>query len=598
MTLTAEQRAKAQKRFVSVDVSSANADDRTVIVAIASETPCPSVYKINGKETPVLERLKCAPGSVNFDRLLNSGPVLFNHDAGNLIGVFERVWIDADAVIRAQIRIGPGALADQCLAQIRAGVLTKFSIGFWIDEWTDDGVDRETGMKRVLVTLFTIFEGSFVAIPADDTVGVNRSLVGATDTASNTEKQISPEPTPVAAAAPVPDARAINSTDTGTENKTRHMNRKDINAKIRSLVAKYGKLVKDEAALRSFADAAIDSGEQTDADVQGFINSNLAERSAETSSVTVSAPKSQKREAILATLREVGAGNQRSLKINFRASAIDGSATKGGEMISTEVKPTIDALRAKSVLLGAGAQLLTGLTGNISYPRTATAAAAAWAAKGAAVAGTAPATGSFPLTPKRLGLSFTVDKAFFVQVPDADMWLENQLNAALALGLDKAGLSGAGGDAPEGILSADGVAEITFAAGGISWAKVTEALGAIETANYDVNSCKWIVSPTTMAKAMNTQIAANLPMIMGLDRSIAGFGSKISTQVGDGDKIVFGDAAQTVFGLWGDGYDITLDPFTRAAYNEIVVTAQVLADFGVLQPGAFVRSTNSAVSND
>lgn len=594
MTLTAEQRAKAKKRYVSVDAASVNTEERTFTVAIASETPCISVYEIKGKKVEVLETLQIAPLSVNFDRLLNSGPVLFNHNADNLIGVFESVWIDPDRVIRARVRIGPGALADQCLAQIKAGVLTKFSIGFWIDDWKDDGVDRVTGMKRVLVTHLTIFEGSFVAIPADDTVGVNRSLSGSTDTASNTEKQISPEPTPAAAAAPVPDARAINSTDTGTENKTRHhMNRKEINAKIRSLVAKYSGLVRDAAALRSFADSAIDSGEQTDADVQDYINSNLAERSIETSTVSVPTP-GKVRSEILAAVRSVNTGSKASFNLSYKRSVIDGSATHGAELVQTELMPVIDALTEKDTVL-AHVQKLIGVTGNIKYPRITGDLVAGSAQKGDSLKETTLLTGDVDLSEKRFGFYFDVDRSVFAKVPGIGALLERLCYRALAKKLGRAIISGDAEVGAVGLLDTDGVAEVTFSNTGITWDKTTEFLGKVELADYDHTTCGWLINPMSMAKAMSVQKANGQGFIME-DGRIAGFEAAVSNQVGTSGRVIFGDRSQIVLALYGDGMDITLDPLTLRKEGKVRVVCDVLADFAILQPAAFAISTNSAVN--
>ncbi len=597
MKLTAENlaalKAASRKREATFDASTINKADRTCVVAFASETPARQFIGIGNIEV-AWEILSLASGACNLERLNSGAPLLFNHDRDAHIGTIVKAWVDADGVGRALVKFSESTLGEEKWCDVQAAILTKVSVGYIDCGYVIAGENAEDGLPILRAETWLPIEISLVTIPADNSVGVGRALPEAAPAATAAAAlSTSPETTPAAAAAPVPDAVQQRSTDTGTKSKpAANMNRKEINAKIRSLVAKYGKLVKDEAALRSFADTAIDSGEQTDVDVQAFINSNLSERSVETSTVTVSAPRSQKREALQATLRSAGT-EKVAAKINFRAAAIDGSATKGGEMIQTDVQATLPALRAKSIFLGAGAKILTGLQGNLLYPRTVANAKAAKAAKGAAVTGTAPVTGSIPLAPKRLGLTFNVDKSFFVQVQDADLWLEDQLNGALALGLDSWAIAGTGEDEPEGLLKR--VGEVQFGATGLNWDKTTEFLGKVALANYDFNSCRYLINPLTMAKAMSTVKAAGQGGFILENGKMAGYTTAVSNQMGETNRVIFGDVAQTVFALWGDGYEIILDPISRAEYNEIKVVAHVMADFGVLQPGAFAVSKDGAL---
>ncbi len=596
MTLTAEQlaalKAASRKREAVFDASTINVAERTCVVAFASETPARQFIGI-GNIDVAHEILSLAPGACVLERLNSGAPLLFNHNRDSHIGTIVKAWIDADKVGRALVKFSESALGEEKWKDVQAGILTKVSVGYVDCEYVITGKNQEDGLPILRADSWLPIEISLVTIPADNSVGVGRSMPEKPDA----EKTNLPEPTLVAAAI-APDAVQQRSTDTGAVNKpSKTMNRKEINEKIRDLIDLHSGKVRDAGAFKKFVHGLTDDQEMTferaESETSVFVMKNLAERSIETSTVTITAPKGQKREALLATLRSAGT-EKTALKINFRAAAIDGSATKGGEMISTDVQATLPALRAQSIFLGAGAKILTGLSSNLSYPRTISNAKAAKAAKGAALTGTAPATGSIPLSPKRLGLTFNVDKSFFVQVQDADTWLEEQLNLALAQGLDSWAISGSGEDEPLGLL--DRVGEVEFGEDGINWDKTTEFLGKVALANYDFKSCRYLINPLTMAKAMATVKAAGQGGFILENDKMAGYTTAVSNQMGDSNRVIFGDVAQTVFGLWGNGYDIILDPFSRAEFNEIKVTAQVLADFGVLQPGAFAVSKDSAIA--
>lgn len=542
------------KRAFAARAVNIDAERRTVELSFSSEEPANQDFGI--------EILSHAPGAVDLSRLVDGAPLLWMHDMHQQIGVVESAVIDTDRRGRAVVRFSKSKAGDENFVDVQDGIKTKVSVGYQILEWVLEKRDNTTGEETYRITKWAPYEISLVSVPADNSVGVGRSL--------NVESE---------------------SQNKKTEPNPNLM--KERLAALRAIASKYQSRVKSGIDLAQVAvDFALDG--KTDADFNAFVLENVGERSAPSGTVEVRTGGVASDNAIRSAIADVVAQKgARSLKLGFGKRTFDGSATAGKEMIGLQMQETVPSLKAKSVLLGLGAKLITGATSNIRYPRITGAAAAAWKAKGAAAGGSAPVTGSAELAPKRLTITFILDKALLAQVPDMDMVLRDEINAALAAGLDKAGILGAGTDEPVGILSTAGVGEVTFGNDGITWAKVCEFLGAIETANYDAASCGWFLNPPVMAKAMSTQKAEGLGFILE-NKQIAGYATKISNNVGASNKVIFGDAAQTVFALFGDGYDVTMDPFTLAGYGEIVVTAQVLADFAVLQPGAFAVSTDAA----
>lgn len=118
------------------------------------------------------EILVHTPEAVDLSRLNNNAPLLFNHNFDNHIGVVCDARIDADNVGRALVKFSKhGTLANDIRNKVIEGTMEKISVGYDIKEYH---IDYTKG--QLIVTKWAPFEISFVTVPADDTVGLNRSL--------------------------------------------------------------------------------------------------------------------------------------------------------------------------------------------------------------------------------------------------------------------------------------------------------------------------------------------------------------------------------------------------------------------------------------
>ncbi|EET9596127.1 major capsid protein [Escherichia coli] len=118
------------------------------------------------------EILVHTPEAVDLSRLNNNAPLLFNHIFDNHIGVVCNARIDADNVGRALVKFSKhGTLANDIRNKVIEGTMEKISVGYDIKEYR---IDYAKG--QLIVTKWAPFEISFVTVPADDTVGLNRSL--------------------------------------------------------------------------------------------------------------------------------------------------------------------------------------------------------------------------------------------------------------------------------------------------------------------------------------------------------------------------------------------------------------------------------------
>jgi len=107
--------ADLERRSAVVDIAVRGVDEkkRTVSIAVSSELP---VERSFGKEILVHES-----NAIDM-AFLSSGraPLLLDHDMERQIGVIESVGLDADRVLRANVRFGRSALAQEIFSTLFA----------------------------------------------------------------------------------------------------------------------------------------------------------------------------------------------------------------------------------------------------------------------------------------------------------------------------------------------------------------------------------------------------------------------------------------------------------------------------------------------
>ncbi len=143
-------------------------------IAFSSEQPYQrQFWDEQNQEMVVLDEILVhTPEAVDLSRLNNNAPLLFNHNFDNHIGVVCNAQIDADNVGRALVKFSKhGTLANDIRNKVIEGTMEKISVGYDIKEYH---IDYTKG--QLIVTKWAPYELSFVTVPADDTVGLNRSL--------------------------------------------------------------------------------------------------------------------------------------------------------------------------------------------------------------------------------------------------------------------------------------------------------------------------------------------------------------------------------------------------------------------------------------
>lgn len=160
--------------------SSINAEERTVEVVFATETP---VRKMTW-DGPVLEVLGFADGEVDMTRMQSGAPVLDNHSrwgsvSNNVIGVVENARIEQGSGV-ATLRFSKRESVEDIFQDIRDGILRNVSVGYSVEKYEITRADGQLDSYRAIS--WTPMEVSMVAVPADHNAQT-RSLVSDNDTA-------------------------------------------------------------------------------------------------------------------------------------------------------------------------------------------------------------------------------------------------------------------------------------------------------------------------------------------------------------------------------------------------------------------------------
>jgi HK97 family phage major capsid protein/HK97 family phage prohead protease len=155
---------EASTRIMSVE--NIDKEKRTIELSFSSD--------VEVKRYGMIEILEHSNDAVDFTRLNNGGPLLFNHNLDEVIGVIERAYLDGTGKARALVRFSRREDAEEVWQDIQDGILKNVSVGYRINE-VKLKETRNDGTDVYLVTKWEPYEISIVSAPADISVGVGRS---------------------------------------------------------------------------------------------------------------------------------------------------------------------------------------------------------------------------------------------------------------------------------------------------------------------------------------------------------------------------------------------------------------------------------------
>jgi HK97 family phage prohead protease len=157
-------------RTITIDLTErerkAAAPSRRFPVSVSSETPVPRRDWQSGQVCN--EVLSHAATAVDLSRA--PLPLLEGHDSRTTnVGIVTSLRLDGGR-LRGELVLGESQRARELAADIGAGIVTGLSVGYVID-----AQERDEKAKRITARRWTPFEVSITPIPADLSVGINRS---------------------------------------------------------------------------------------------------------------------------------------------------------------------------------------------------------------------------------------------------------------------------------------------------------------------------------------------------------------------------------------------------------------------------------------
>jgi HK97 family phage major capsid protein len=290
------------------------------------------------------------------------------------------------------------------------------------------------------------------------------------------------------------------------------------------------------------------------------------------------------------------------IDFNPRNDMVAGTTTAGGHLIATELRSPIDVLRERLKVVQLGATMLTGLEGNIDFPRWAVGTDPTEKTENAGADEYTPSLSKFSMEPHRLPIFTEVSNQLLIQSStDVEAWLRFELGFRQASVMDKRAINGSGvGEIPLGLLNYSGVNVI---AGGTNGAAPTrDNLIDMETAiaedNADEGNMGFLTTPGVRGKMKKTNIDAGSGEFLWDRRSenqLEGYRAEVSTNVpsnltkGTGTNLhalAFGAWSNLMIGQWG-GVDIVVNPFSRDTEGLIRITFTLFYDINFRYAEAF-----------
>ena len=275
----------------------------------------------------------------------------------------------------------------------------------------------------------------------------------------------------------------------------------------------------------------------------------------------------------------------KSVNLNEIAKRAYTVTDEGVDVVETDIYDILEPLRAKNVLVAAGAKFITNLQGNVQVP-VMSATQVGWKGEIAAADDGSGAFTNVTLTPKRLTGKFPVSLELLAQ---DTLGVENMIRQDIVNAINEkleATILGAGaGDlnTPAGLFH--GYADTNVIA---DFGDIADLEAKVEEKNVYGN-CKYIVSPKAKAKLRSTiKGTAGVGMIME-NGAIDGTEALATSNVPTG-KMLYGDFSNLVIGQW-DSVILDVVRDTESLANGCVtIVCNAYFDAKVAREGAIVAA--------
>lgn len=593
---------KVSLRTATLELRAAEGDTPAQVrMSISSEEPVLTYLYFNEKYQRAFEILDHGEGSVDMSRCKDGLVVLDRHN-GDQVGLMA-VEI-SDRKLGGPVAFCTGARAKEIEADAAKGLRRNVSVGYVVRAGSYRLEGERDGIPVVRAMSWMPYEASFEPVPADTTVGVGR--------ADNVT-------------APVV---SVAETVVGitVENKERTMDAKEM-AEMFTRAAKHGidaaavqKLV-DEGKGRAELDAMIverQAGEIVELRNKKPEVANVSEvkQVGGTPEIGLSAKEARRYSFINAMRALMG---DRSVDVGFERECSDAVAQRlgraarglfvpydvqvrdlqitgggtGANVVATNLLAGnfITALRNAMALPKLGVTTLTGLVGDIAIPKGGT-ATGYWIAETATPTESTPTLSQVTGSPKGVGATVDISRKLLLQSSiDVEAYVRNEIAEALAKAIDAAAFNGAGTSEPTGLLTGPISTDVSMTAGSVTYADICSMISTVTGKNVMFDNIRFAVTNEVFWKLAATATSTNGPVFIAdyNTNRILGRPAIVSENVTTNYGFV-GDWSQMILAMWGNGLDLTVDPYSGSKSGLVSVTGFMDADILVKNADAFAHA--------
>lgn len=280
--------------------------------------------------------------------------------------------------------------------------------------------------------------------------------------------------------------------------------------------------------------------------------------------------------------RKAGVNTQGQIQLpSLEERAAVTVTAEGEDVVATELFDILTPLRAKNVLVQAGAKFLGNLVGNVQVPKMSK-AQVTWEGETDAASDGAPTFSHVTLSPKRLTSYILISKQMIAQDSiGVENAIRQELVNAINAKIEETLLSDTTGTTknPEGIFKT--ITPTTVA----DYAGICDLEADIEDANV-YGECVYIMSNKAKSALRCMLKGTNATGMVFENGEVDGTKAYNTSNV-SGTQYVYGDFSNLAIGSWG-GVDLTVDPYTEAANGQIKLVVNMYVDAAILREEAFV----------
>ena len=305
---------------------------------------------------------------------------------------------------------------------------------------------------------------------------------------------------------------------------------------------------------------------------------------------------------------------------NEKRDMTAGTSTAGGNTIPTILGDLIPFLDPRLAVIQAGATLLTGLTGNLDFPRNDAAATATWETENSANDETSPTFDKISMSPNRLGAFTDISKQLLVQSSiDIENFVRNRLSEAVNRALDYALINGDNSAQPfYGILNTAGIGSVAIGTDGgpLTYKHIIDLETELATDNADFGTLAYLTTPGVRGFLKNTEKASGTAQFVWSDGAppvgqqgirtdlLNGYRAYVSTQVpsnltkGNGTElhsVIFGNFAELLIGQWA-GLDVVVDPYSSSKNALVTIVVNSWWDAAVRHAQSFAAIKDADIT--